>query len=276
MPRRSNATPTEECIRPARTLIEGVLAVEASSSRAFGRHTHDEFGIGVVLQGAQDSASGRGPVRAERGQVITVNPGEVHDGAPVGGPRLWRMLYFRPAVLASSFEAIGMPAGSELAHPVLDRPATARAVLALHEALTDVSADALAVESLLVETVASLTDRSDTRGVPSATAATAARRVIDADPGADWRLADLADLCGISRFHFVRAFRAATGLPPHAYQIQRRLHAARLLIAKGSPLAEVAAACGFSDQAHLNRHFVRSYGYTPGRLAVVGTSLIAS
>jgi AraC-like DNA-binding protein len=259
--------PLAEWLRPRRTPVDGVMAVDASTARAFGRHTHETFGIGVMLGGAQDSASGRGPVWAERGQVITVNPGEVHDGVPVGGARLWRMLYFHPDVLARSFEAMELPAGSELAHPVLDRPAAARAVLGLHRAVTDPGTCPLALESRLLETVAYLTDRRACRANPAATVVARARRAIDADPHADWRLDDLAALCGISRFHFLRAFSAAAGLPPHAYLVQRRLQAARRMIADGHQLADVAAACGFSDQSHLHRHFVRSYGYTPGQLA---------
>src|SRR6056297_4315603 len=126
-----------ECVVPTATAQPGVMAVEACTSRAFGRHCHDEFGIGVVLDGAQDSASGRGAVRATRGHLITVNPGEVHDGLPVGGtPRRWRMLYFRPDTLCEAFLGVDLPVGSELAYPVLDRPAAARTFLALHAALT--------------------------------------------------------------------------------------------------------------------------------------------
>lgn len=247
--------------------MTGVLAVEAVSARVFVRHSHDEFGIGVVLSGAQDSASGRGPVRAERGQVITVNPGEVHDGVPVGGPRHWRMLYFRPEVLAEALAAIGCAPGSELAHPVLDGPGTARRFLGLHAALMGGSGSALAVESLLDETLAGLTAPQGLPPTPFMPLIQQARRMIDEDPAADWRLADPAGACGLGRFHFLRAFRAATGLPPHAYRVQRRLHAARRLLAQGVPPAETAAACGFADQSHMNRHFLRSYGCTPGRLA---------
>ena len=82
-----------EIVCARRTSLNGVIAVETRSSRTYGLHMHDEFGIGVVLDGMQDSASGRGRLRAGPGQVITVNPGEVHDGVPVGGaPRRWRML----------------------------------------------------------------------------------------------------------------------------------------------------------------------------------------
>ena len=68
-----------------RSALAGIQAVAARSARAFARHTHEQFGIGVLRQGGQVSHSGRGQVEAGPGQVITVNPGEVHDGAPVGG-----------------------------------------------------------------------------------------------------------------------------------------------------------------------------------------------
>lgn len=54
--------------------MDGVDAVSADTSHAFGRHIHDQFGIGVILRGAQKSLSGRGIVEAEAGDVITVNP----------------------------------------------------------------------------------------------------------------------------------------------------------------------------------------------------------
>jgi AraC-like DNA-binding protein len=41
------------------------------------------------------------------------------------------------------------------------------------------------------------------------------------------------------------------------------------MIAEGEPLAEIAAAAGFSDQSHFNRHFKKAFGLTPGRWAVL-------
>ncbi len=84
---------TVSCFVARACLLAGTVAIEATSARAFGRHSHDTYGFGVIDGGAQRSSSGRGPVEAGAGDVITVNPGEVHDGAPIGcGPRTWRML----------------------------------------------------------------------------------------------------------------------------------------------------------------------------------------
>ncbi|WAH52789.1 AraC family ligand binding domain-containing protein [Pseudescherichia vulneris] len=74
--------------------VAGVEAVNANSDISFGRHTHDQFSIGLMDSGGQKPLSGRGYVESNAGDVITVNPGDVHDGILLDGPRAWRMLYF--------------------------------------------------------------------------------------------------------------------------------------------------------------------------------------
>ena len=65
--------------------------------------------------------------------------------------------------------------------------------------------------------------------------------------------------------HLVRSFTAAFGLPPHRYLTGRRVEAARRRLLSGEPIAAVATAVGFHDQAHLTRHFTRLVGTTPRR-----------
>jgi AraC family transcriptional regulator len=80
-------------------------------------------------------------------------------------------------------------------------------------------------------------------------------------------LEQLAAVARLSAYHFARQFKAATGLPPHQYVIQRRIERAKQLLQGGAALslAEVALRAGFSDQSQLSRHFKRLVGVTPGR-----------
>ncbi|MER6877940.1 helix-turn-helix domain-containing protein, partial [Amycolatopsis sp. NPDC000673] len=57
------------------------------------------------------------------------------------------------------------------------------------------------------------------------------------------------------------------GLPPHRYVTGRRVDHARRLLLDGTPPAAVATTAGFTDQAHLTRHFRHYLGTTPARFA---------
>lgn len=80
---------------------------------------------------------------------------------------------------------------------------------------------------------------------------------------------DLADELGWSRRHLVTRFREQVGLPPKVLaRVLRFQRSLRLLGADGRarPWAEVAVACGYYDQAHLNRDFREFAGCTPTEL----------
>ena len=80
-------------------------------------------------------------------------------------------------------------------------------------------------------------------------------------------LATMAAEVNLSASSFARHFKRSFGVPPYAYVMERRLDRARsLLIQTGLSVKAVAATCGFADQAHLTRLFVRRYGMTPSIL----------
>lgn len=67
---------------------------------------------------------------------------------------------------------------------------------------------------------------------------------------------ELAAVARLSLSHFGRAFRRSFGVPPHSYVLARRVARARTLMsASEEPLAQVAASCGFFDQAHFSKIF---------------------
>jgi AraC-like DNA-binding protein len=75
----------------------------------------------------------------------------------------------------------------------------------------------------------------------------------------------LAQIAGLSPFHFNRVFSEQVGMPPHAFQTQLRVGRARDLLLRGWSISQVADQTGFADQSHLTRHFKRLVGVTPGR-----------
>jgi AraC family transcriptional regulator len=81
-------------------------------------------------------------------------------------------------------------------------------------------------------------------------------------PSAD----ELGLACGVSSRHFIRAFRQSTGRTPHQWLMhERALKARELLEHTDRTIAEISATCGYANQSHLCRSFLRQFGKSPSR-----------
>jgi AraC family transcriptional regulator len=81
-------------------------------------------------------------------------------------------------------------------------------------------------------------------------------------------LEELAAIAQLSAYHFCRSFKRSTGLTPHQYVIRQRVERAKVLLKDSKMgISEVAIACGFTHQSHLNRHFKRLTGVTPKKFS---------
>jgi AraC-like DNA-binding protein len=264
-----------ECIRFHDFPVAGIDPMTASTARAFPKHTHDQYGIGVIDSGGHASWSGRGQVEAGPGNFICVNPGEVHDGRAIAHrSRSWRILYLDPAVMEEMRSDIleGAWVSFTFAAPVFADDRMRRLFdAAFAYAASDTEPDnKMACETAMLSLLARLGAHS-TAGPANTEGPTAcirrARDRIDAAPAAQLTLVDLAGEAGLSRYQLLRGFARELGLTPHAYILQRRIALARRLIRAGHPLAEAAVIAGFYDQSHLTRCFVRQFGVTPSRYA---------
>lgn len=109
--------------------------------------------------------------------------------------------------------------------------------------------------------------RNGAAGKHGALTARQLRRVlslIDDRLAEDISLDDLASAAGLSRFHFVRAFKAAVGKPPHRWLVGLRIERAKeLLVRRNMTIIDVAALVGFDSQSHFGQVFLDHVGVTP-------------
>jgi AraC family transcriptional regulator len=79
-------------------------------------------------------------------------------------------------------------------------------------------------------------------------------------------LAELARAACLSKYHFLRSFKAFTGITPARYLNGLRIERAQQILRRQSdvPLSEVARLVGFSEPAALSRAFQRLVGVRPG------------
>jgi AraC-like DNA-binding protein len=90
-----------------------------------------------------------------------------------------------------------------------------------------------------------------------------AAELIEAEYARELRLADLAEAAGLSPFHFARAFRALTGLPPHRYLLAVRLRQAALLLRGGAGVTFACYEVGFGSLPDFITVFRKRYGVVP-------------
>lgn len=80
----------------------------------------------------------------------------------------------------------------------------------------------------------------------------------------DVRLEQLAALAGLSPFHFTRAFKQSTGMPPHRYQLSLRIARAKeLLTGTDDPVTDVAFSVGYGSSQAFARMFRSEVGVGP-------------
>lgn len=247
------------------TSVPGVEAISIISDRSFPRHTHDEFGLGYLVDGAQKSWSGRGEVEAAAGDIITVNPGELHDGiGRKGSPRHWRMLFLASETIERITEH--SEAKFEMHYPVLRDERKQALVAQAIFALTCDDPDPDHIEEQLLLALRSMMD-SVSEAQPTKIHSCAVKRVverIEAESALPLSLSDYAVTAQMSRYQILRHFSAQVGTTPHAFLLQHRVKQARLHMQTGISLADAAIASGFADQSHMTRAFVRQLGITPG------------
>jgi len=246
-----------------------LLHAEASH-HAFARHMHEGYAFGVVEAGGHGFAARGEGWRAAPGDVLVVNPEDVHDGGPVGPEGYsYRMIYASPTVFAALDDESGRPTPLFRRLVVRDT-ALGRRLWRLHRVL-ERAPERLARESHFLAALSALAGQHATdRAEPAPLAANApavarARAYLEAHLAEDVSLPELARVAGVSRFHLLRQFRREFGLPPHAWHMQLRLLRAQRLLRAGETPAGVAASLGFADQSHLTRRFLAAFGVTPGQ-----------
>ena len=240
----------------------GVYATEVDSARHYARHWHTTYGFGLIARGAHRSASPVGAVDAFEGDIVCMNPGDVHDGKPLGGPsRHWFTVYVEQDV----FDSLAGRSGVAFTQPAFGDECVRHAVAHLLRSMEH--GDTLQFEQALAAACGLMLRGHSTLVVRDAhddgDLERVRQRLADAPMDAP-SLDELAALAGLGKFQLLRRFRKRFGATPHDWLLQRRAERARALIRQGTALPEAAAAAGFADQSHMTRVFVQRFGFTPG------------
>ena len=252
---------------PALPFIEA-RAVQDGRHVCYDKHSHAHFSIGAITGGHSHYLNQRSLQEVGPGSLVLMNPEEVHACNPIADqPWSYLMFYLDTDWLRSQQEEAGLGGEFRPFDMTASRdPLLYQGLQHLHHQLVqapDPLAREVACHLFSRQLLARLTPaRWDDR--PPQHLQRAAELMQD-DSASPLSLSQLSTVAGLTPSHFVRAFSQHYGMTPHAYLLDRRIRHTRTLLKQGQPLAEVALASGFADQAHFQRQFKRRVAATPGQ-----------
>lgn len=236
------------------------------------RPFEERFGsasISLVLSGTFVCRSDSGPSLMAPGALLLGNAGHGYECSHEHGEGD-RCLSFQ--FDGELFDRIAHDAGASLARFERDRlpplrtlaPLTARARTA---SLRDDSFEEIALE--LAGTVVELANRpyhGTSSRTPDCAPVSRVLRFLESRTNEPQTLAELARIAGLSRYHFLRAFKQMTGVTPHQWLLRARLRdAAARLTTSRAPITEIALDVGFEDLSNFIRTFRAEFGVPPSR-----------
>lgn len=256
----------------AKPWLPGIELFHADfSGQPFGRHSHDAFAVGAIVQGV-----GGYQCRGQRhalpaGTLSLMNPEEPHTGHAESPRLVYRMLYVEESRLPGLLGRKSLPDGFRSLNPHDDGQVAAGLARLAGEFERG---DALALESELLAVLELVFVRHggmrEARPAARDGGVTAfLRDYLEAHYAEAVSLEQLAELVQRHPRHLIEAFRRAYGVPPHTYLLQRRIREAKRLLLDGRALTDVALTLGFYDQAHFCGAFRRFTGVTPGRFRLL-------
>ncbi|KEZ03321.1 AraC family transcriptional regulator [Burkholderia sp. MSh2] len=245
---------------------DGIERIEAwFRGKAYAMHRHDTYAIGRTLAGVQSFSYRRSRRDSLPGNTIVLHPDEAHDGqAGTGEGFRYRMIYVEPALIQDILGGRALPF---LEGGVTTDPRIGAATEILLQGVGDTLEPLEQSEALteLAHALSAVAGMPRERGKGDYFAARRARDFLLANFTRVVTLDEVEAATGRDRWSLSHDFRAFYGTSPYRYLTMRRLDAVRRLLLAGVPLASAAADAGFADQSHMTRHFLKTFGLTPGR-----------
>ncbi len=243
----------------------------------FPLHFHEEYVVGVIERGYYEFAFEGTRQQIHQGEVVLINPGEIHSGYALDDTG-WQYRTFYPGATMMRQLAQEMTGKDwqmlSLRSPLVRDAQLAQQLTTLHQAMEH-SKTRLLKDTLLREAMSLLISKYATNQArnllqtPDNRAVAIAQDYIQTYYADDMSLDDIARQAGLSPYHLSRIFKESLGLPPHKYLIQIRVQRAKHLLMSGISIGDVALQVGFADQSHLTKWFKRIVGVPPGQFASI-------
>ena len=239
----------------------GITALAASfTDFKYKKHCHEEYALGVTLHGIQQYNLDGSLQSSYQNGVMLFNPEQVHDGWSQDKTGIdYIMLYIESKLF---LQILNKKDRIRFFSPIIYNDELEQKILFLAKAILSGKDEALCNELLL-----SLADCFGQVDISAAyykdnSLIKKAKEMIHDSLENGLRLDTICAELNMSKFQFIRMFKAKTGISPYQYFLNCKIEHAKRLIEKNQDIYSAVTECTFVDLTHLNRHFKSRYGLT--------------
>lgn len=240
----------------------GITALSASIKKfSYKKHAHEEYALGVTLKGVQEYQLDGCSLSSHKNGIMLFNPEQIHNGN-AGNYKDgldYVMLYIKPKLFLKSLDKKEI---IKFSSSIVYKNKLQQDILKLSSSILKDEDEALCTELYL-----NLMENFSKKDFYSTyknehTLIKRAKEMIYYELASVLNIQEISKELKLSKFQFIRIFKANTGITPYQYFLNYKIINAKKYLEKTKDLYACVVEFGFSDLSHLNRHFKKMYGIT--------------
>lgn len=244
----------------------------SNNTKHYKKHIHDTLSIGINLKGNTIYSNKEKEYSFDIGMLALVNPNEIHSCNPIDKiPNLYYMLYLDKnwcfGIQKTICEQIDtfIPFEKDLLN---DKTKYKEFKLLCENLFSNITYQEKEEELILFLTKLFKTYLKDYHIKPTKEDNTKFEKLkayIQKNYKKNISIDELSEEFQLNSFYIIRLFKNKLNMTPHAYLINLKINKAKEYLKDGYSLVDTALECGFSDQSHFHRNFVKIVATTPNQ-----------
>lgn len=239
----------------------------SNNTKHYKEHVHDTFSIGINLKGKSIYTNTNKKYEFDAGMLAVVNKNEIHSCNPINDtPNLYYMMYLdekwcfdiQKSISSDIKEFVPFPKKILYDEDLYDGFKTLCEKLFDNIEFFEKENELISFFSKLfednLEKTATKIEDSNFENIIS---------FLNENYKENISLADLSSRFELNQFYIIRLFKLKMNMTPHSYLLNLKINRAKELLKKGYSIVDTSLECGFSDQSHFHRNFLKIVATTP-------------
>jgi len=239
----------------------------SNNTKHYKEHIHDTFSLGINLEDKSIYTNKNKKYDFDVGMIAIVNPNEIHSCNPVKTtPNLYYMMYLDEKWCYGIQKSICEQIASFKSFPeniIYDINLYNEFKTLCENIFSDI--DYNEKENELINFFTNLFEKHLENANPKIEDKAFEKIVeyLNKNYKENISLEELSQTFSLNPFYIIRLFKSNINMTPHAYLLNIKINRAKEILKKGISIVDTALECGFSDQSHFHRNFLKIVATTP-------------